>query len=197
MTAYKDFIIDFPSRCIEILDSFQNQAASKDREVTLAILVASGALIVPYERLKPDGLHPNPSRDNQRYQKYARDLEILCKEKFLNSSLWGENIGSWGYDNLKSVSGDPDSWPELNNVTPMNTSKFVDDIIVVLRNSIAHGSVYTHKNPIEALVFVNTKYGTGNPRSIIGHEYIYVSLHDFRTFLHKWLDFLQNLVSKP
>ena len=46
MSAYKDFVVDFPSRCLELLNHFERDAAARDRNVTLLLLVASSAFVL-------------------------------------------------------------------------------------------------------------------------------------------------------
>src|SRR5215469_18571837 len=55
MTAYRNFVEDFPRRCRDILKVAGKPALSRGREVTLNLVIASAGLLVPYERVKPDG----------------------------------------------------------------------------------------------------------------------------------------------
>jgi hypothetical protein len=52
MTAYRDWLRDFPNRCVEILTLLEPQAREHDREVTLMLCAGSILLNVPLERLK-------------------------------------------------------------------------------------------------------------------------------------------------
>ena len=63
MSEYRDFVSDFPSRCAELLSSFEQQARHRRREVTLMLCVAAPTIIVPLERLK------SPSETNDSASK--------------------------------------------------------------------------------------------------------------------------------
>lgn len=60
MTAYKNFVQDFPTRCKDVLELAESRTNHQVREVTLLLVVASAAIIVPYERLRKDGQFPHP-----------------------------------------------------------------------------------------------------------------------------------------
>jgi hypothetical protein len=91
MTAYKNFVEDFPRRCRDILDLAGKPALSRGREVTLTLMVASAGLVVPYERLKPDGGGgghiDHPSGDNKRFADAAAKLRSLLDAPFMSSCL--------------------------------------------------------------------------------------------------------------
>ena len=120
MTAYRNFIEDFPGRCRDILKIAIKPTYLRGREVTLLLMVASAGLIIPYERLKPDGKGSgsigHPSRDNMLYTDAARQLHQLLEKPFLSSDLWNEpSLGSWERGYIQQIAGSPESWPELDN----------------------------------------------------------------------------------
>ena len=49
MTAYRDYIVDLPGRCIDILEHFESDAKTQDREMTLLLMAASSAFLIPRE----------------------------------------------------------------------------------------------------------------------------------------------------
>ena len=53
MTAYKNFVQDFPTRCCDMLKDYEREALLSGREVTLTLAMAASGLIVPFERLRP------------------------------------------------------------------------------------------------------------------------------------------------
>ncbi len=63
MSSFANFVEDFPSRCGDLLVRFHQDAVANDREVTLALMVASAGFLVPFERLRPDGLYIQPTHD--------------------------------------------------------------------------------------------------------------------------------------
>jgi hypothetical protein len=150
MTAYKNLIEDFPRRCRDILDIAGKPALSRRREVTLTLMVASAGLIVPYERLKPGGRWgPHPSGDRNTFADAVAKLESLLGQPFMSSRLWTQTSSTWFSGKLESVTGDPDSWKGLQKSRPISKEKSVGTILSVIRNALAHGNIWTLRDPIE------------------------------------------------
>ena len=192
MTAYKNFVDDFPRRCREILKFAGKPALFRGREVTLALMVASAGLVVPYERLKPDGGEiDHPSGDNKKFSAAAENLKALLAEAFLSSRVWGAPVSTWHSGNLKSVTGDPDSWEGLRNRKPIQTNKTVGSVLRLIRNALAHGNIYTFKDPIEAIIFI--KANVNDKKEIRDYSFVFVAPADFQIFLEKWFDLLAQL----
>jgi hypothetical protein len=191
MTAYKNFVEDFPRRCRDILDLAGKPALSQGREVTLTLMVASAGLVVPYERLKPDGgFIDHPSGDNKTFADAAAKLKLLLKDPFMSSCLWNEASSTWHGGKLTSVAGDPDSWDGLRKRRPISKDKKVSTILEVIRKALAHGNILTLNNPIEAIIFIKA-----NITCNIVHNYSFLSVapQEFRQFLENWFDFLNTL----
>lgn len=187
MSAYKNFINDFPRRCREVLDFSEKSAHLKRREVTLTLIVASSGFVIPYERLKP--MHP--SGDNNTYSNAACDLRKLLDQPFKGSPLWSDSFSSWTGGKLRSISGDPDSWEDLGKRKPFLPEKKVKTVLNIIRNALAHGNIFTFKNPIEALIFISCSYDNNNV--VNGYSFIYVEPKQFKEFLKLWFDFLETL----
>lgn len=189
MTAYRNFVDDFPRRCREILKFAGKPALFRGREVTLALMVASAGLVVPYERLKPDGGEiVHPSGDNKKFSVAADQLRTLLAESFFSSAVWGAPDSTWYFGRLKSVTGDPDSWEGLRERKPVQADKTVGTVLRVIRNALAHGNIFTFKNPIEAIIFIKSNF---NDRSEVkDYTFVFVKPADFQLFLEKWFDFL-------
>lgn len=192
MTAYKNFVDDFPRRCRDILTFARKPALFRGREVTLALMVASAGLVVPYERLKPDGGEiDHPSGDNKKFSAAADQLRTLLAESFLSSAVWGTSASTWHSGKLESVTGDPDSWEGLRNRQPIKADKTVGSVLRVIRNALAHGNIFTFKNPIEAIIFI--KANVNDKKTVRDYTYVFMAPDDFQLFLEKWFDFLDQL----
>ena len=137
MTAYKNFIQDFPTRCCEILKDYEREALSSGREVTLTLAMAASGLVVPFERLR-DQEEP-PYQDRSNYPEAVSQFERLLEEKFLGSRLWEKEVNSWAFGKLEKVTGDPDGWPELQAPKALSPDKKVGSTLKHLRNALAHG----------------------------------------------------------
>jgi hypothetical protein len=191
MTAYKNFIEDFPRRCRDILDLSGKPALSRGREVTLALMVASAGLVVPYERLKPDGgLVDHPSGDNKTFADAAAKLKSLLDDPFMSSRLWNETSSTWHNGKVVSVNGDPDSWEGLRKRQPISKDKKVKTILNVIRNALAHGNIFTFKNPIESIIFIKANFN--DDKVVRDYSFVSVAPQEFRKFLENWFDFLND-----
>ena len=202
MTAYKNFIKDFPERCCEILDQYETDALSRGREVTLTLAMAASGFVVPYERLRPrpqEGEPPYPDRGI--YEQAASQLDSLLTEKFLGSCLWKEEANPWSFGKLKSVAEGPDAWPELQERKPLGPNKKVSSTLTHLRNALAHGNIFTFPkddpdkddpnkdNPdIELIIFLS-KPSMESPE----FNFLCVSPQDFQKFLRNWFVFISAL----
>lgn len=185
MTAYKDFIKDFPGRCLEVLKMAEEPATNSDIEVTLFIMEASAGFVIPFERVRPlnEGLHP--SMDRKKYPEHAKTLDILLKEKFLGSQLHLSKTTKWLLGELRSIEGAPDEW--LDQKGFITIQQMVGPVLGILRNALAHGHIDTKGNPIELILFVSKK----NPNDTkAGYRYLGVPPAEFVKFLENWFRFL-------
>lgn len=191
MTAYKNFIDDFPRRCREILKLAGKPPCARGREVTLSLMVASAGFVVPYERLKPDGRTVHPSGDNKKFSAAADQLNKLLEGPFLSSDVWKVPVSTWHYGKLQSIAGDPDSWEDLHNRKHVSQDTPVKHVLRVIRNALAHGNIFTFKSPIEAIIFIQTN--CNNEGKVRDYTFVFVAPADFHFFLEKWFDFLEQL----
>lgn len=190
MSAYRDFTSDFPSRCLDILDHQTAWAKFRGRDVTLLLMVASAAFVMPYERLRPDdNRSPHPSGDNRRFSELAKRLEDLMAEKFCGSSLCPNKENSWRVaKDVPRVDGDLDGWFPPQSLKPVSKDKTVSSMLVLIRNAIAHGNVFTTGNPIGSLIFVQRR--GSDESSTSKFEVLSVSPEDFGRFIREWVAFL-------
>lgn len=189
MSAYQDFVADFPVRCRDVLRLASEDAEAQDREVTLLLVVASASLIVPFERLRGGMRTEHPAYDRINYPDAAARLDKLLNRKFLNSVLWNLEPQSWEWNHLVLNPGGPDAWNELRTAAPMPPRLLVQQLLAIIRYGLAHGSVFTTGDPISSLIFVSERR---KDQDVLGHQYVRCSPSDFRKFLDRWFDFLQH-----
>jgi hypothetical protein len=186
MSAYKNFVHIFPKRCSDLLKTYR-MAKWADLEVTLMLSLAAAGLTIPLERLDKKR-HPYPFHDSIKYHEAKVEFDELLVDNFCGSTLLKEHPRSWCFGRLATTTGDPDTWPELNNPTPISQNITVVKLIKHLRNAIAHGSIHTKGDPISKIVFVaSLQYGS------VYFNYLTVSPDDFYNFLLKWFKFLNAL----
>lgn len=192
MTAYQNYIDDFPRRCRDILEFARKPALFRGLEVTLVLMVASAGLVVPYERLKPDGGEiDHPSGDNKKFSTAAGQLRDLLAKSFLSSDLWHGSYATWHTGKLKSVRGDPDTWDGLRSRKPLSADKTVGNILRIIRNALAHGNIFTFNSPIEGIIFI--KANVSDHKVVRDYSFVFVGPKDFHQFLDQWFEFLTKL----
>ena len=152
MTAYKNFIQDFPNRCREVLEAFRVPALAMDREVTLLLTAATPCLLLPYGRLHEEE-HPSNDRENIVSETSTFDIELQkeCGKSCLLSEFKDED---WRYKKLDNLQGDLDAWGLKEDTESISAIK-TETVLNILRNALAHGNVWTTGNPIDTLVFVS------------------------------------------
>lgn len=196
MSNWRDFVQDFPKRCKDLLLLAHEAAVANDREVTLSLMVASAGFLIPFERLRDDSRYIHPAQDRARFPSAAQKLDQLLGQCWLSSPLHQADSTSWSAGSLGCADPPPESWPELEELTPLSPCTKVKDLVVVMRIGLAHGNVYslTAGGKIKALVFVS---GGVERRSrscrLRPYRYVYVSPSDFRGFLLRWFDLLASL----
>lgn len=184
MSEYMNFIQDFPTRCGEILESYQKRATFQGREVTLMLSIASSGFLVPYERIRAK----HPSGDASRYNKICTEIKSLFNTKFNDSSLLEDASGVWWFGKLASHNGMPDDWPEMRNLQQVSNKEKTREILYHLRNALAHGNIFTMGKKIEKIIFLSTKE-QDSPQ----FYYLAVTPNDFSAFLTNWFKFLGDL----
>jgi len=193
MSAYTNFVSDFPERCNDILKSFVERAHGRNLEVTLMLSVASTGFVIPFERLRFKDESAHPSRDRERFREAARKLDETRELCFLDSALWGASPGSWVFAReVEDEQRELDSWPELQTPKSLTKKKKTESTLKHLRNALAHGNIFTRGDPIDRLVFLS-KPCEESPK----FDMLAVSPDDFYTFLQKWFSFLSSLHMPP
>lgn len=192
MSNYRNFIEDFPNRCRDLLLLAYEDAAAKDREVTLTLMVASAGFLIPFERLRNDGLYIQPSRDREKFPEVTQKLDQLLVQPWKDSPFGKEGAGSWSTGPLKYPNAPVEGWAELINLQPLSLSTTVGNIVKIIRHGLAHGNIYTRpaaQGQIQAIVFVSGGENR-NTGKLKPYEFIHVSPADFRRFLLTWFKLL-------
>lgn len=190
MTAYRDYIVDFPKRCLNILDHFEPQAKKRDQEVTLMLMVASSAFLIPQERLNKD----HPSQDLVQFEKTLPRFMKELKTKWGKSSL-SRNVAEWQYGFTDDIGNGPDAWPAPNAKA---SEKDVSEVLGIIRNALAHGNLFTEGNSIDTVTFYSKKYETRKKckecqqdvSDMIGYKFLKIPTASFRQFLYNWFALL-------
>ena len=214
MTAYANFIQDFPKRSMEFLTKDYAWAEANDREITLMISIATTSIVIPYERLRSTS--PKPTSDREKFDKAKQKFDRFINKKFLESDLW-DNSPGWEF--AEEISGEDirenKVYLQRSNIcSPVNGDKLVNWILSRVRNSISHGSIFTEPErqkkdepvDIETIIFISGRYEKqmvgkcsccGEPiknrAPVDKYDLLAVSPDNFHKFLKKWIEFLESL----
>jgi hypothetical protein len=184
MSSYDNFIRDFPSRCRDLLQMFQDKAELENRDVTLLLAIAASGLIIPRARLIETD---HPSGDVHNFKSAAREMEKEMKNSFLKSRFTKPVGQQWRYGDVEIAKG---GYPEGINTLceSISVKKQTGSVIKIIRNALAHGNILTRGNPIKRMFFLSKPF-----KGAIRYDCIDVTFDDFKFFLEKWFEFLSSL----
>lgn len=187
MTEYADYVRDFPGRCLDVLEAFSEPAAKLDREVTLLLMAAGTAFVVPLGRLRECG-HPQPGLDRILLTGTQQSLEERLNETIGDSTLFQDPPVSWRGSELESADGDPEQWPEFQ-AGPLPGTMLVREAILPLRHALAHGNIQTRANPAGEIVELVFTAGGGDKTL----SFRAMSPQVLRQFILNWFRLLTTL----
>ena len=188
LSNYTNFIEDFPKRCCEIMEA--TDWAQRDREVTVALMAASAALLIPFERVQlVVGHHlPYPSNNKTSYPNALKELNTLLEKFFVGSRLWETDVRIWRFCSESLLRGDVDTW--VKEAKKMSDQKQVRSVLTIIKSGLAHGNVYAKDGKqIDELVFACEN--RDEKGRVTGYRFLAVSPEDFRLFLKNWFQFTQ------
>lgn len=199
MSEFRDFIKDFPNRCNDVLKFVFPQALDCDREVTLLLMAAAAAFVIPFERLRSDD---HPTGDPQQYNEVVSTLISILGKPFLGGPFWPKAPASWKIGESDTVSGRPDLWPNFAARSEPKQNTPASQILAILRNALSHGNLYIcgSQGQISEIVFVAEKR-CKTCGSVVGYRFACVTPDDFHKFLNQWFEYVgqqdlpQNAVS--
>ena len=93
------------------------------------------------------------------------DLSELFQKPFASTPLCGDR-SSWVRGEIKDLSRLPDEWDKSKNVGNIKTKR----ILKILRRALAHGNIWTHGNPIDALVLAGEVRDSIRPPTLYPSE---------------------------
>ncbi|QSV68799.1 MAG: hypothetical protein HEQ12_19135 [Aphanizomenon flos-aquae DEX188] len=181
MSSYSFFIKNFPYRCNHLLNTYYHLAKTTDTELTLMISIASSGFIIPYERLHSKGYDKIPKNTKKQIESFLKRDFIdffICDKETTSSWHIGEDIIYKGGDFVKNLQ------PVLNDLKLVSEQHKVDYILRILRNAMAHGSIFT-----SGAAYIDKIYFFDERKKAV----IEVSPDDFHLFLQNWFQYLSEL----
>jgi hypothetical protein len=137
------FVVEFPERCLTLLEMLEPHARKTELVGSFALLVASAAFLIPYERMKSS--HPLRNRDDDDLTKALRKLDK--EQRFVTAPFWAD-VSTWRHSRIMKNVNDTFRWRDEKDVHPMGTEaensinkRTAGEVLRVIRNAIAHGNV--------------------------------------------------------
>jgi len=184
---YKDYTIDFSSRCKKIIDLYYKNSKEKELDVSFLLMIASSSFVIPFEKIRNDSNHIYDCNKGKK-----------LKDSYFNK-LALEKIELKQLDTLETK---PDSVSNSKrNIEDMETSLFLS----IIRNAISHGNIQVIEQlstkKIGKIAFISEKFNSDkcsrcNQRIRTNDKKIYNCLvfkaDEFKRFLDLWLNFLKD-----
>jgi hypothetical protein len=199
------FVVEYPERCLKLLDRVECWARKERLVGSLALLVASAAFVIPYERIK--AAHPMHKDEDDGLNEALRKLDK--KEKFVNAPFWaGEAPGSWRYSRIMNNANDTSHWLDEDGKHPVGKDasnligkKTAGTVLRVIRNALAHGNVvYLSSDGLEEpgkdlkyLAFLSRYEETDEDKKRSEtYRLVVASQHDFLAFVRAWANWIRS-----
>jgi hypothetical protein len=139
------FAIEYPMRCLELIEAAEDYAVRRKLEGSFALLAASAVLTIPFERMAArHKLH-----DKERDADLAGAVGLLSKTPFLKAPFWeGAPPTDWRMSRVMTPVNEVEGWRDGDGLHPLdenatNTIKryTAKEVIRVIRNALAHGNI--------------------------------------------------------
>lgn len=186
-----------------MLNDYAARAERRDLDVTLLLTIATSALVIPYERLRP--INVNHIADDRTDSRVAalQQLELQPFSQWVTDNSWRIRFR---VPREVILGGSIEGWASRDKMNQLDSSIQVEKILRILRNALAHGSIFVQAgarrepNEIHSLVFV-AEYWTKNENGRWGpsgdYDIVTCSPKQFERMLRTWIDFLESLDSPP
>jgi hypothetical protein len=194
------FAVEYPERCLRLLEELEPSARKHELVGSFSILVASSAILIPYERMQ--SRHPMHKR--ARDSDLSRALRSLDKkELFSSAQFWkGSSPGDWRFSRILTEPNDTRGWRDDDKRHPMaldakNTieDRKAGEVLRVIRNALAHGNIaYLNANGFEeqgtrvAFIAFLSRYEETEANRKLAETYrlVVTTEENFLHFIRKW-----------
>lgn len=137
------FAIEYPERCLHLLDALEPIAQERDLYGTFSVMLAASILIVPWERA--NGRHPLTQEQGGDLHAGLRKLE---RRRWIAADFWPDApAGEWRFSRIMGNPNDVNAWhdeeghPSFSQEANTIQRRQVGEVFRVLRNALAHGNI--------------------------------------------------------
>ncbi|MGO7675011.1 hypothetical protein [Rhizobium leguminosarum] len=203
------FAIEYPQRCLQLMNALEGYARDKLLVGSFALLAAASVLTIPYERMK--AAHPlyNKVKDDELTQA----LRSLRKTPFLEAPFWQGESGFWFQTRVMNDINNSYNWEDEEGYRPLsdparNTigTRKTDEVLRPLRNALAHGNIFylNHDgyevagDQMKLLAFASRYEETAEQQAAsCTFRLIIVGEEDFFRFVRSWAAWVSQLHKSP
>ena len=191
------FAIDYPVRCLYLLDAFEPIAHERDLYGTFSVMLAASILIVPWERA--NGRHPLTQEQGGDLHAGLRRLE---RQHWIAADFWHDApAGEWrisrimGNPNAVHAWHDEEGRPSFSEDAKTIRRRPVGEVFRVLRNALAHGNIVyldeqgreTAGARVQHIAFLSRYEETPKQRETTEtYRLVTVRERDFLPFVRAW-----------
>jgi hypothetical protein len=193
------FVVEYPERCLRLLEMLEPQARKEELIGSFSLLVASAAFLIPYERMK--SAHPMRKEGDDDLTKALRSLDR--KHKFLSAPFWpSADHGAWRFSRIMKNANDTRNWRDQKGFHPMAekaensiAERMAGEVLRVIRNALAHGNVVylnadgheEEDTKVEYLGFLSRYEESGDEKKIAETYRLVATTEDaFLEFVKAW-----------
>jgi hypothetical protein len=198
------FAVEYPERCLSLIEELEPSARKQELVGSFSILVASSAILIPYERMQSR----HPMHRKQRDCDLSRALRSLDKkELFSGAQFWnGSRPGDWRFSRILTDPNDSRAWRDEDGRHPMapqakNTvaARKAGQVLRVIRNALAHGNIlYLNVDGVEQqgarvafLAFLSRYEETGDSRKLDEtYRLVVTTEENFLRFVKQWTSWI-------
>ncbi|MGC2223361.1 MAG: hypothetical protein WA624_13875 [Methylocella sp.] len=150
------FVVEYPQRCLKLLEAMEPFARQEQLVGSFSLLVASALFTIPYERLKAKHPLAAGGADSDLYDA----LRAVEGKKFLEADFWnGIQAHDWRFSRIMTSPETTRDWKDEKGMHPMGADagntideRKTDAVLRVIRNALAHGNViYLDKDGFETV----------------------------------------------
>ena len=210
----RNYSLELPNRCLDLLDGLWDAVANDEElgarhggplSTTFLLSLATPIVVLPTERILKQHPLVEGSVDDWHLDRELADrlrLDFITADP-LGTCPFFSNDDGWSYVRYDShhnfARGLPVevaaglSEPEAKNAA---ANLLAVTAILILRNSLAHGSIAyldqhgsgLYGNRAENLALISERRNQAG--EVIGYHVLRISETGFRSFLHRWVDWL-------
>ena len=186
MTAYKNFVVDFPKRLRELDKQFWPIAKSADLEVSYVLMKLTASFLLPYERtVGTSGARQSEISGPQRIRKY---LEL---DKPFREASYCSDITQWSFFDVDDFHLGPRDWTGRG----FRSDFVVHEALQTIRHSAAHSNLFFGGEMTIEHIFL----GSRRERDPNTDKYRVArsTVHALNHLIDAWIDNVQKLRVSP